>query len=437
MRFTPAQIDDIKARNPVPAVAGQWVKLRPKGRGGKFVGSCPLCSTSDSATAGRFECTADKWVCAVCPDGGDVIRLVARRAGLDPARNFAEVIELLGGTRAIEETPQTARRRGEQHHGEGKPVTVPDDYRGNSALCVAFVEGWNAAAEKSAVNARYRERERLRLYENFWQRAGQDSRAKAVDYLTRRGLEVPAAAKLRWLARVPYFLDGKENSEPIAYAAAMLAPIMNVDPRALADSCDDVARGFGYRFAGLHFTYLDPATPDGKAVIRHPDTGEKLPAKKVRGTKQGGYIDLGGRSAHQARGVVSGEGIENVLAGFTMLVRAGRDVGAAAIHFRAGVDLGNLAGKAMDRLSHPTAVNEKTGRAVSVPGVVPDRDALAMPLPATIERVTWMCDGDSDAFATRAAMARTGARHARDDLKQVFMWPGDGCDWNDRVKPRG
>ena len=433
MRFTPSQIDDLKARNPVPAVAGQWVTLRAKGRAGKFVGPCPLCSVGESRTAQRFECDSEKWVCAVCPDGGDVIRLVARRAGLDPKRDFTRAIEMLGGVREIEETPDTARRAGERAYQESgvkseMPASVPEAYRSLS-LSAHWRDGWITAARREAVNARYRERERERLYKNFWERAGKDSVAHAARYLEGRGLLTPPHIRLRWLPEVPYFLDGKERAEPIGAWPAMLAPILNVSPEATPD---DLAAGRGYRFSGLHFTWLDPATPNGKALIRHPVSGEILPAKKMRGTKQGGYIDLGGCPPTSAARVVAGEGIENVLAGYTLLAKSYRFAAIEITHFRAAGDLGNLAGKAMDRLAHPTA-KTPAGRAVQVPGTVPDRDSLAMPLPPVARAVTWMCDGDSDGFTTRAAMQRAAARHARDGLRQIFMWPGDGCDWNDRI----
>ena len=43
-------------------------------------------------------------------------------------------------------------------------------------------------------------------------------------------------------------------------------------------------------FCGLHITYLDEAS--GKLKISDPGTGEALPAKKVRGSKSGGAIEL-------------------------------------------------------------------------------------------------------------------------------------------------
>ena len=80
-------LNALKERNPVDVVASQWVALRTRRRG-KYVGPCPVCSEDpQSRSAMRFECDADKWVCAVCQDGGDVIKLVMKheRAEFAPA----------------------------------------------------------------------------------------------------------------------------------------------------------------------------------------------------------------------------------------------------------------------------------------------------------------------------------------------------------------
>src|SRR5215470_16894607 len=88
-----AQLADLKTRNPVTEIAGRYVRLRPRGKG--MIGPCPMCSLdprkSDST---RFECDTDKWVCAVCTDGGDVISLVERVERLD----FLGAVEWLDGT---------------------------------------------------------------------------------------------------------------------------------------------------------------------------------------------------------------------------------------------------------------------------------------------------------------------------------------------------
>jgi len=85
----------LKERNPVDVVASQWVALRTRRRG-KYIGPCPLCSEDpQSRSAMRFECDSDKFVCAVCREGGDVIKLVMKREGVD----FKTALDRLGGAR--------------------------------------------------------------------------------------------------------------------------------------------------------------------------------------------------------------------------------------------------------------------------------------------------------------------------------------------------
>ena len=75
------------------------------------------------------------------------------------------------------------------------------------------------------------------------------------------------------------------------------------------------ARGRGGIITGCHITWLDPAlagldaakvAAKGKAVIRHPLTGDTLPAKKMRGETWGSAIWL----TPPRRFMLAGEGIE-------------------------------------------------------------------------------------------------------------------------------
>ena len=89
-----AELADLKARNPVTEIAARYVRLRPHGKG--MIGPCPMCSSDpQKSDSTRFECDADRWVCAVCTDGGDVISLVERVEHLD----FLGAVEWLGGVR--------------------------------------------------------------------------------------------------------------------------------------------------------------------------------------------------------------------------------------------------------------------------------------------------------------------------------------------------
>src|SRR6185312_2985899 len=91
-----AALAELKLRNPCHQVSARYVRLRP--RGDKFIGPCPIHSTNPHARdSTSFECDANGWRCAVCHDGGDVIKLVAVCHGLDPRADFLEAVRLLGG----------------------------------------------------------------------------------------------------------------------------------------------------------------------------------------------------------------------------------------------------------------------------------------------------------------------------------------------------
>jgi DNA primase len=94
---------DLKARNPVDEVAQRWVTLRRKGNG--FVGPCPFHSKDPQARdSTSFECWSDAWICAVCCDGGDVIKLVMMHEGID----FLAAVEWLGGAQQVDPEVEAA-----------------------------------------------------------------------------------------------------------------------------------------------------------------------------------------------------------------------------------------------------------------------------------------------------------------------------------------
>jgi DNA primase len=152
-RLSQAEIDDIRARIPIEHVAEQYVRLRRAA--GRLVGPCPMCG--GRATSQRFEVFAseDSWACAVCHDGGDVIRLVEKAEGLD----FRAAIERLGGAAQID--PDQARRLFEAR------------------------EKKRLAREKQTEA--YREKERKRLW-GVWSRAQTIHDTPAARYLEGRGL---------------------------------------------------------------------------------------------------------------------------------------------------------------------------------------------------------------------------------------------------------
>jgi hypothetical protein len=94
----------------------------------------------------------------------------------------------------------------------------------------------------------------------------------------RRALPIPAGAALRQLADHPYFEAKREIWRGPAMIAAIVGP-------------DGV-------FRGGHVTWIDPES-FGKAEIVDPETGEVLPAKKVRGSKSGNHIALSKRPSRR------------------------------------------------------------------------------------------------------------------------------------------
>lgn len=379
-----AALDDLRRRNPVNTLAGKWVRLRRGGKG-RMVGPCPMHSRDPNAKdSTSFECWADGWVCVTCHDGGDVIRLVMLREG----KSFIDAVDWLGGAQEID--PAEAARR-EQ-------------------------EAARKRAKADADAARFREAERERVYAH-WCDAVPLPGTPAADYLAVRGVEAPAGAHLRFHPQMPYFADiarpdGRSRREVIHTGWAMLAAILGPDGR----------------FSGLHTTYIDLAQPKGKLALFHPQTGEALPAKKVRGSKQGGRIELL-RNPGATR-LYAGEGIETVLTVYRALARAGRLRGNEA--FWSSVDLGNLGGKAADTVPHPT-LTTPSGRAKRVPGPVPEASAPAIFIPDHVTELVLLADGDSDRFFTEAAMERAKAKHARPGRTVRIAWPPAGRDFNDMV----
>ena len=221
--------------------------------------------------------------------------------GLDPRSGFLEAVKLLGGTLELD-ADRAAELEAEQQRRKDKR-----DHDANI----------------------FRERERRTAFD-IWH-AGEPFRGTPVeDYLRRcRGLEeLPDGLVLRYAPQVAYFHGettdetGRRSPRVIWRGPAMLAPIVDA----------------GGTFRALHCTWLDLELDGGKAIIVDPDSGEKLPSKKVRGSKAGNVIRLveplrGNPAAAEASAgdpasltFVVGEGIETVLSVWYALNCSGRDL---------------------------------------------------------------------------------------------------------------
>jgi hypothetical protein len=399
-RLSQAELEEIKARNPLADVAGGYVKLRQLG--GRLVGPCPICG--GRATSQRFEIKdGDSWLCAVCPDGGDVIRLVERVEGVD----FRGAIDRLGGRVGID--PERAQKLFEAR--EKKRLA------------------------REAQSEKYREAERKRLWRT-WQQAASIHSTLAVAYLAGRGLRLPAHCPgLRYLPTALYFhgdaLDERGRKSPIEIhrGPAMVAAFIRPDGR----------------FGGLHMTWLSSEDPPRKAVISDPETGELLNPKKMRGSKTNARILIAGvarvgdeqEPASVALPMITrlivGEGIETVLSVWTAFAGAGRGLESTA--FWAAGDLGNMAGRAKASVTHPTQ-KRPNGRAMSVPGDEPDPDDPGLAIPDSVEELILLGDGDSDKVLTECAMRRAARRYARPGRTIRIAFAPDGMDFNDVLRGR-
>jgi len=386
-RFSAADLDDIKARNPLDQVAGGYVKLRLVS--GKLVGPCPICG--GRATSQRFGIKEDgeTWVCAVCPDGGDVIRLVQLLEGCD----FLGAIERLGGRVAVD--PDAAKKLFEAR--EAKRL---------------------AREKQSAV---YREAERKRLYRT-WKSAVKDSRGTLLEaYLAGRGLQLPGSCiGLRFLPSMAYWHgDGVDDRGRKSPRQIHAGPAM----------CGAFIRPDG-TFGGLHLTWLTTDAVPAKAEIVDPDSGELLNAKKMRGSKTGAFISIAVTAAPPRR-LIIGEGIETVLAVWTAHHLAGRPLEDTA--FWAAGDLGNLAGRARGTINHPT-LKRPNGRALTVPDRYPDPDDVGLSIPDSVEELILLGDGDSEQLLTECAMERAARRYGRPGRTIRIAFAPTGLDFNDVLK---
>ena len=393
--LSPAELDDIKSRpgNDCAEVARQWVSLRRQG--GRLVGPCPLCSRNpQSRKTACFEVKdgGQAWVCAKCGNGGDVIKLVQQHENID----FRAAVEWLGGSRQID--PEIAAKRERERQAQ--------------------------EAKRQAEADEFRQRERKTLYD-IWNEASPAVGSPVEAYLQLRGLHLPEwsqrADRLRCVPRMPYFHgtqdgpDGRKQQRVIHRGPAMLAPIMGADGK----------------FRGLHFTYIDLSQSNGKAAITDPDTGEELPAKKVRGSKTGGHIHLIG--PREPKQIVIGEGIETVLSVWLAMKECAIDISTTA--FWSSVDLGNLGGPAADRVVHPE-LTDAGGRARRIPGPDPDMTKPGIDIPQSVIDVIALGDGDSDLVLTECAIHRGAVRWREGNAARIVRvaWAPEGKDFNDMVR---
>lgn len=282
-------------------------------RGHDRAGPCPVCGGKDRFSIQTRDNIYNCRKCAI--SGSGVIKLVMDTEKVE----FVTACEII----------------------TGRKVSDPVDEQRAAELRRQLDERERQARADADA---YRERARREAYETWKGRVrfSDDSAGLLHDYLALRAVDLRAvgadfdkvigfAPNLPWTE--PFESEsGSKGWRTLHIGPAMLCCITRPDDH----------------FAGVHITWLDLAQPKGKLILPVDDKGKPRPSKKVRGTKKGGAIRLftpgvsdgSGQSQPQARRIVMGEGVETT---GTPLCHAFERETA----YWAGVDLGNMGGKAL------------------------------------------------------------------------------------------
>lgn len=337
--------------------------------GREMVGPCPQCGGRD-----RFSINLAKRVfnCRRCGGTGGNIDLVMFAQGIDFP---AALTWLCGSAEGVSDAERAERAR-----------RAAENKRRNEE---------RAAKERAQAVASAR---------HIWE-AGRNAQGSPVqEYLALRGITPDLYPRLpiclRYHPDLSYTVPVDRDWIEVHRGPAMLAAMQGPDGR----------------FRGVHRTWFDLDQPKGKALIRHPVSGEPVKTKKTLGSVKGNAIRLTPPSAV----MVMGEGIETTL---SALVADGFD-GAS---YWAGVSLGNMAGQ------------RKLGVGLKYAGLPDLGDAEAFVPPPGVERLIYVMDGDSEPRSTRAQL-EAGLRRAmllRPGLRGQIVHAGQGVDLNDVLMGQG
>jgi hypothetical protein len=344
-----------------------------KRAGVEWIGPCPICGGDD-----RFSINTRKEVfqCRKCDGKGDAIGLVRFVMGLD----FPGALEWLCGP--VQQISAEERARRDKRDAEN-------------------------AKRKEAEAAAYRKRA-IADAKRIWDAGLPADNSPVAAYLALRGITAGALPRLpiclRFAPDLPYMVESRKRNErgQTVYLSAHRGPAM------LA-----AIQGADNRFCAVHRTWFDLTQPQGKVLIKHPETGEVMARKKILGSKKGGSIRLR-RGASECGTLVMAEGIE------TTFTAAIADVWPAA-HFWSGVDLGNMAGR------------RESGPGLKFAGLPDLGDMEAFVPPAWVELLIYVKDGDSDPRLTQAQL-EAGLRRAmalRPGLRGQIAPCPEGLDLND------
>lgn len=407
MSLTPAQtawIDRARDADILAVAHGAPIHAKLKKHGAEYIGPCPACGGSDRFSVNTrkrvFNCRGAR--------GGDVIALVEHVAACE----FLAACEII--------------------NGEPMPTADSKISKEEIKAAAAAREAERAKRDqaRAAESSKYRERERGTAFDIWHSHQGSFVGTPGEDYYRSRGiLDLPDDAPLRYAPEVAYF-DGEEDDG----SGHNVPRVIYRGPAVLA-AITDIAEG---KFRAVHITWIDVDQPGAKKILRSPDDGDLLPSKKVRGSKQGHIIRLAGDPRIARRWIV-GEGNETTYSVWYAMRVAGRDLGDTA--FIGAVDLGNLAGRAIESVRHPTLKDNGGVRALRVAGPEPDFKSPGIVLPDDVENALLLGDGDSDRFTTHCALARASKRFALNSEAMTQLnrtvrvaWAPDGSDFNDELR---
>jgi hypothetical protein len=400
-----------RAREVSIAEAAPRLGLVLKGRAAEQAMPCPRCGGKDRFALNTAK---NKWNCRGGSIGGnDAIGMAAHLHGLEVSRR-GEFLEACGAVLG-EPVPDGAEQLTDERRAE---------IEAEARKLKARAEAEAAERQKQAGDFREKELGRCR---GIYEAAGSSSPAPAFQYLRlRAGLSIEAGAHccraVRFEPKLTYWhrKDERGFARDIWCGPAMVLPFVD---------------GAG-QLIGIHQTWIDLRVgPKFRPHLVCPDSGEVLPAKKMRGSKKGGLLPIAGEIS--ATRWVVGEGIENVAAWFAAELDDDKATALSTFYAAAG-DIGNLAGAAArtGRFAHPTdtKVNANGGaRPVMMPSPDPDPERLdeGFPLGPPVRELLFLGDGDSEPVWTAAHMARAEAR-ARliaPGIEVGTVWPPRGHDW--------
>lgn len=279
-RWSDAQVDEAKAQ--VALIAGH-LGLKLRKRGAELVGECPWCQK-----AGKFHVIPKKGIvhCFTCPRTTNAIGL---------AREFLK--GSAGGSPSFDEIMAVLLA--------GEAPQVDDGKLAAAKAARATEDAAEAEAERNAGTARARK---------VWEDGLPCTGTLAEVYWTFRGLSLAMPAWFRFAGSLPYYdLDGDLVKGRL--------PVLWRGPAILAPMGVPNADGSGFRFTGLHCTWL-ARNGKGKAKIPGLDKdGNPWNPKRMKGPTLGAAVWI---TAPAARMVIA-EGWEKTAS----LVQATGLAGAA------------------------------------------------------------------------------------------------------------